>query len=188
MIAPPPVIEPPRAAIAYRHELTREARYVHGLLAPVPALAGQITQESSWNPDAKSKFADGLAQFTPKTAEWISGVYKELGPSAPLNPQWAMRAMIRYDKRLHDGVKVADTECDRWKFALSDYNGGSGRREARQRLSPSPGSYDVTGTINPGIAPSNQAENENYAPRVLYRWQPVFYGWGGGRVCAEAAR
>lgn len=181
--------EIPRNALRYRNELTREARFVYGLLAPVPMFGGQIHQESSWNPDAQSKFASGLAQFTPQTADWINGLYKlgdpATGKPLPTNPTWAIRALLRYDQRLRDSVGVASTDCDKWSFALSAYNGGMGRVQARQRLSKVPGDYTATRIINPGISVSNQAENENYPIRILYRWQPVYLPWGTVQVCKE---
>jgi soluble lytic murein transglycosylase-like protein len=173
----------PRAALLYRDMLISEARFAMGQAAPVALLGGQIHQESGYDPNARSSFASGLAQFTPQTADWISGVYKDLGPAMPTDPQWAIRALVRYDKRLYDGVRPADSDCDRWAFALSDYNGGAGRRLERQRRSPMPGNYAVTAIINPGIAQANQRENQDYPPRILYRWQPVYAAWGGLLHC-----
>lgn len=176
-------IEIPRVALQYQAQLTREARYAWGLDAPVAMLGAQIHQESSWNTQARSAFASGLAQFTPPTATWISGVFDSLGPPQPLDPSWAMRAMIAYDKRLHDAVRTWDTECDRWRFALSDYNGGTSRRIKRQSLSMQPGSWDLTGRINPGISLSNQLQNESYGPRIIFVLQPVYKNWTTAFVC-----
>lgn len=173
----------PRGALIYRSELTREARLVYGLNAPVAVFGAQIHQESSWNPDARSAFANGLAQFTPQTADWISGVYKQLGPAQPTNPGWAMRALLLYDKKLNDAVKLFDSTCDRWLFSLSDYNGGAGRRIRRQGLSLQPGNYSITGFINPGISESNQRENEGYGPKILRVLQPLYSSWGPGVEC-----
>lgn len=173
----------PRNALQYQAELTREARFVYGLVAPVATFAAQIHQESSWNPEARSAYANGLAQFTPQTADWISGVYKQLGPSAPSSPGWAMRALLLYDKKLNDAIKLYDTTCDRWLFSLSDYNGGAGRRIRRQSLSPKPGSYNVTGSINPGISENNQRENQSYGPKILFTLQPLYKPWGAGVNC-----
>lgn len=176
--------EPPRGALVYRATLIREARFEMGLDAPVAALGAQIHQESSWNPEARSAFASGLAQFTPSTAEWVSGLYSgTLGPAQPLNPAWALRALVIYDKRLLGAVKSFETPCDRFLFALSDYNGGAGRRVKRQALSPRPGSYAVTGYLNPGISPANQRENEGYGPKILLQLQPIYASWGPGVVC-----
>lgn len=176
----------PQEAYRYRRELIGNARAVWGLTAPVATFAAQIHQESTWKADARSRVgASGLAQFMPDTATWISGVYRdELGANQPLNPAWAMRALVRYDRFLYDRVRVADSQCDRMLFALSAYNGGAGRVNQRQRLSPDPGNYGVTGTINPGISEGNQLENESYGPRIVTRWQPLYIaaGWGIG-VC-----
>jgi len=176
-------LEIPREALQYRAQLTREARYAFGMDAPLALLPAQIHQESRFNPNAKSPFASGLAQFTPGTASWISGLYKSLGPAAPLDPTWAIRAMVTYDLHLHDGVRIADTECDTWLFALSDYNGGSGWRISRQAHSPKPGNWDVTGHLNPGISKANQRQNETYGPRIIFTLQPLYKEWTTTIVC-----
>jgi soluble lytic murein transglycosylase-like protein len=178
----------PRDAYRYQRELIGHARAVWGLSAPVSTFAGQIAQESAWVADARSRVgASGLAQFMPGTADWISGVYKaELGENKPLNPSWALRALVRYDRFLWERVKAADTDCDRMAYALSAYNGGEGRVRARQRMSAVPGAYAVTAYINPGIHPMNQRENERYAPAILLRWQPRYLSWGIGTDCAGA--
>ncbi len=173
----------PRAALAYQAQLIREARFAFGLDAPIPMLAAQIHQESHWNPQARSAYASGLAQFTPQTADWISGVYSSLGAAAPTDPAWALRAMMAYDKRLFDGVRPSDSECDRWRFSLSDYNGGPGRRINRQRISQQPGSWQVTALINPGISIANQKENQDYPIRIIDILQSLYVGWTGKKVC-----
>jgi soluble lytic murein transglycosylase-like protein len=175
--------EVPRAALHYQAQLTREARYAFGMDAPIAVLAGQVHQESAWNPNAKSPYASGLAQFTPGTATWISGINKSLGPAAPLDPAWALRAMVTYDKLLHDGEYRYDSECDRWLFSLSDYNGGNGWRISRQAHSSKPGSWAVTGYINPGISQQSQYENSSYGPRIIYTLQPIYEGWGTTTIC-----
>lgn len=173
----------PRDAMVYRDNLIREARFVLGLDAPVPMMAGQVHQESGWRAGAKSAYASGLTQFTPATARWIVEVFPALGSAAPLNPQWAIRAMVAYDNLLYKGQTQFASECDRWAFSLSDYNGGAGRRRARQRLSGSPEDFMTTSLINPGISEGNQRENQEYPRRILFRWQPVYAGWGGKKVC-----
>ncbi len=176
-------IEMPRAALQYQAQLTRESRFAFGMDGPVAMFGAQIHQESGFDPNAKSAFASGLAQFTPGTAAWISGLYKNLGPSAPLDPTWALRALVTYDKRLHDGIRTADTECDHWLYALSDYNGGSGWRISRQAHSSAPGDYFTTSTINPGITAANQRQNEEYPVRIVFLLQPIYNGWGTRGVC-----
>lgn len=119
-------IEMPRAALQYQAQLTREARYAFGMDGPIAMLGGQIHQESGYDPNAKSAFASGLAQFTPGTAAWIAGLYKDLGPASPLDPTWALRALVTYDKRLYDSAPFAKDDCNRWAYVLSSYNGGLG--------------------------------------------------------------
>lgn len=175
----------PVQAQRYRADLTRNAHAVWGLSAPIATFAAQIHQESGWNSNARSAYAGGLAQFTPATATWISGVYPhDLGDNQPYNPGWALRALVTYDRRLFGQVK-GESECDRMAFALSAYNGGLGYVYKRQKLSGSPGRcMGATCDINPGIAPSNQAENSHYPRAILLKWQPIYAQWGRGVACA----
>lgn len=174
----------PPDAEHYRRDLVRNARLVWGLDAPVATFAAQIHQESRYRADAESPAgALGLAQFMPATARWIAGAYPaELGTNEPLNPSWALRALVRYDRHLYERVRIYDTGCDRMLFTLSDYNGGAGWRIKRQRMSGNPGNYAVISRLNPGIHPANQRENEEYPRRIVYRWQPLYLSWGSG-VC-----
>ena len=99
--------------------------------------AAQLQAESSWRPTASSGVADGLAQFTPGTAAWISRAYPELGPPAPFSPRWALRALVIYDQHLFDRITGTATDCDRWGMVLVAYNGGGGWPQ-RDRLSAVP--------------------------------------------------
>ncbi|MBM4321600.1 MAG: lytic transglycosylase domain-containing protein, partial [Deltaproteobacteria bacterium] len=92
----------------------REAEARWGLGAPVSRFAAQLQAESSWRPTASSGVADGLAQFTPGTAAWISRAYPELGPPAPFSPRWALRALVLYDRHLFEAITGTATDCDRW--------------------------------------------------------------------------
>ncbi len=60
----------------YKPYLQQQARIVWGFDAPVMLFAAQIHQESAWRPDARSKDACGLTQFTPDTMEWIAEQYR----------------------------------------------------------------------------------------------------------------
>lgn len=174
----------PREALRYQRDLVGNARAVWGLNAPVATFAGQVHQESTWKANARSRTgAAGLAQFMPRTSDWISGLYSdELGANEPLNPAWALRALVRYDRYLYDRIGKWETDCDRVMFSLASYNGGLGWVNKRMAKSPRPGHYYTTAFINPGIAPSNQKENEEYAHRIVKRWQPLYLAWGLG-VC-----
>lgn len=176
---------PPRAAMMYRSELTRNARFVFGLDAPVALFGAQIEQESGWRPDVRSAYAGGLAQFTPGTAEWISGIYK-LGPAEPFNPSWALRAMVRYDALLLT-QNEASTPCDRWGFTLAAYNGGQGWVNRDRRLAASRGADPARwfGNVEQHSPRGAAAfrENRDYPRRILLKRQPRYANWGGVVDC-----
>lgn len=175
---------PPPASLEYKEDLVLEARAVWGFSAPIAAFAGQIQQESRWNPNAHSAFAAGLTQFTPGTATWIAGLYSaKLGTANIYNPQWAIRAQMLYMKRLWDGVSRFNNDCSRIQFAFSDYNGGTGWRMKRQARSPQPGNYAVTSRINPGIRPQFQIENQSYPFKIIFQHQKLYASWGGKMMC-----
>jgi len=168
----------PAASGAFRGIVVRESQFRFGIPAPVPVIAAQIHQESGWNPTAKSPVgAQGLMQFMPSTAAWATTA-GGFGTVDPLNPAWSIRAGVWYDRWLYERVKTYDSDCDRWHFTLSAYNGGLGYVYKRQRLSDDPGKYSLTGYVNPGITPTNQHENETYAPRILLRHQSIYQLWG----------
>lgn len=164
--------------VPYLEDVRTAAQFYYGVPAPVPMILGQIMQESGFDPTAKSGVgAQGLMQFMPATAQWAAKA-GGFGMSAPLDPSWSIRAGVWYDRWLYDRVKLYDTVCDRWQFTLSGYNGGERWRMKRQELSKNPGSFKVTGPINPGIANSSQEENEAYALRIVFHHQPKYSKYG----------
>ncbi len=170
----------PANAIKYRATLTREAQQVWGLNAPVPVFAAQIQQESAWRTDALSRVgAQGMAQFMPATAKWWCDLNKlSLLDCQPNNPQWAMRALVGYDKWLHDRV-WGDSEYDRLHAALRGYNGGLGHwmREAAVAQSRKRTLIDAAcGKARRHII--HCKENLSYPKRILNVYQPRYYGWG----------
>ncbi len=171
----------PREAERYRRDLTANARLVWGLQAPVASLAAQVHQESGWRPDAKSKFANGLAQFTPATADWIDDLYPELGPAQPFNPAWALRALVRYDRHLWERVKAA-TGCDRMAFALAAYNGGLGwiNREKREAALRGLDSMLWWRNVESICLRADWAcrENRDYPKRILQLLERRYSSWG----------
>ncbi|MCS6516232.1 lytic transglycosylase domain-containing protein [Burkholderia pseudomallei] len=173
----------PADAARYKLELRRQAQLVWGLNAPISSFAAQIHQESRWRVDANSPVgAQGLAQIMPSTATWLGGLYAGLRNTDPLNPTWALRALVSYDKWLYDRVKAANP-CERMAFALSGYNGGLGWVYKRKKLSNEPlYCFAKTCEINPGVTPSNQRENAEYPRRILRRHEPLYVraGWGIG--------
>lgn len=187
MTAAAAAVEPPRAALPYRATLTREAHFVWGLNAPLPLFAAQIHQESAWQPRARSAYAAGLAQFTPDTADWMARRYPELGGADVYNPQWAMRALLRYDHWLYQQLDGAD-DCEHWAFVLSAYNGGLGwvqrdRRKAGQLGLQPRRWFGSVETVNAGRAGWAFKENRSYPRGILLQLQPRYLGWGPAIVC-----
>ena len=177
----------PKAALQYRSELTRNARVVWGLNAPVASFAAQVHQESAWRPGAVSKVgAAGLAQFMPATSTWISGLYPELATNEPFNPSWALRALVNYDAWLHARVK-ASNPCNRMAFTLSAYNGGLGWVNRDKTLASGKGLdplvwFDSVERVNAGRSAANWRENRGYPKRILQTLEPAYVaaGWGQG--------
>ncbi len=173
----------PSDANQHKRHLRQQAHLIWGIDAPVATFAGQIHQESRWRPNAVSRVgAEGLAQFMPATAVWISGIYPDLADNAPTNPTWAIRALLRYDKYLHDRV-AGSTPCERMGFSLAGYNGGLGWVIKRKARSDKPlQCFSATCDINPGITPANQRENADYPRRILFQHEPLYVkaGWGRG--------
>ena len=186
----PALAEVPRDALRYQRDLTRHARAVWGLDAPVATFAAQIHQESRWRADARSPVgAQGIAQFMPATASWISGVYR-WGEAQPYNPGWAMRALVTYDRWLWDRVRAAE-HCSRMAMSLSAYNGGLGWVYRDQKLAASRALnpavwFGQVEKVNAGRSAANIAENRSYPRLILLKWQPVYAGWGKAVKCGEA--
>jgi soluble lytic murein transglycosylase-like protein len=192
-VCAPAFAQVPASAERYRRELTRIAQQEMGLAAPVALFAAQIHQESSWRSTAKSPYAQGLTQFTPATAKWISDIYPDLGPAAPYSPSWAMRAMLRYDLHIFARVKPWHArdipQCDKWAFTLSGYNGGPGwiTKDRRQADAASVYSERWWGSVEHYSNRSAAAfkENRHYVNRILNDLEPRYIaaGWSGVSAC-----
>lgn len=172
--------EAPRAALAYRADLTRVAHSTWGLNAPVPVFAAQVNQESGWNPQALSKVgAQGLAQFMPATAQWWCQLNKlSLIDCQPTNPTWALRALVGYDKWLYDRVH-GGTEYDRLWAALRAYNGGLGHWQLEAKIAGGYARKDVDSACGKAKRhPSHCPENLGYPKRILDELQRRYASWG----------
>lgn len=184
----------PRAAQQYRAQLTREARAVWGMDAPVSTFAAQIHTESNWRNDTVSGAgAQGLAQFMPATAKWLPTVAPETGTPAPFNPAWSLRACVTYDKWLHDRLRpmraASLAVCDRMAFTLSAYNGGIGwvgkdrAQAARTGRDPDRWAGHVA-DVNAGRSKSAIRENRRYVTLIFQRQSAYLAaGWGPGVSC-----
>jgi hypothetical protein len=172
----------------WKWELTRQARLVWGLDAPIGTFAAQIHQESGWKHNAQSPVgAQGMAQFMPKTADWIAEEYpEELGFNDPLNPVWAIRALIRFDRWIWDRVSAVN-DCERMAKVMSGYNGGlrmlERETEKAKSLRLDPERWwghvrSVTGVR----ADWAWQENRTYVDRILLEIEDRYRdaGWGRG--------
>lgn len=179
----------PPAALKYRADLMREAQFIFGLGAPVPALAAQIEQESGWRPGITAwDNGRGLAQFMDPTAEWAADRFQDLGQADPYNPRWAMRAMVRLDDWNLRRVS-GETACDSWGAGLKAYNAGLGFVQRAQRRSQAPGRwFGVTEHINAGQSAQNFEYSRLYARWILLKRQPNYAGWGARVDCHGVAR
>jgi len=180
----------PSDAMRYKRELIRVSHAQWGLNAPIATFAAQIHQESKWKADARSHVgAQGLAQFMPGTSKWIANIYpKQLGSNQPYNPTWALQALVTYNHWHYQRITAA-SECDRWAFVLSAYNGGLGWVQRDRKKATAQGLdaslyWDVVEYINAGRSAANFKENRGYPDRIINRWQPEYQtaGWGSG-VC-----
>ncbi|UPG87011.1 transglycosylase SLT domain-containing protein [Luteibacter aegosomatis] len=181
---------PSPAAKSWQRTVQREAHAVWGITAPVSAFGAQIEQESAWRPNARSPYAGGLAQFTADTASDMARWYPELGPADPYDPRWAIRALVRYDYRLYNGVLGARSECDHWAMTLSAYNGGAGWLSRDRALCSRVSACDPSRWWGHVERQSQRAswaltENRAYPSRILLTLQAPYAaaGWAGQAVC-----
>lgn len=176
--------QPPRDSLQYRSEVIRTARAEWGLSAPVADFAAQLHQESHWRPGAVSPVgAQGLAQFMPATAEWISALMPVLASREPFNPSWAIRALVSYDRWLWQRISV-DHPCERMAMTLSAYNGGLGWVNRDRRLATRNGLdadtwFGATEQVNAGRSAAAWRENRHYPRRILHELAPRYLSWGG---------
>lgn len=182
----------PRLARQHQRDLTLFAQREFGLGAPVALLAGQVHQESAWREDVatglvrSSAGAEGLTQFMPATAKWISERYSDLGPAEPFNPLWSLRAMVRYDRHLYDR-SMGHTPCDQWHWTLRSYNGGEGHLKTEganaQDINDRQALADACGTARRSVR--HCPENLGYPKRITERWEPLYLsaGWRGSATC-----
>lgn len=182
VLASPAAGQIPPDAAQYRRPLTGQARQVWGLDAPIATFAAQIHQESAWRPDARSKYAGGLAQFTPDTADWIGSLYPELTRGDVMNPAWALSALVRYDKFLWGKNDGAETGCDRMAFALVAYNGGQGNVQREKNLArlagKAPGRWWGSVELYCQRRPDACTESRGYPRRILRVLEPNYARWG----------
>lgn len=186
----------PEVSATYRVPLERAAGEYFGLNAPTSRLAAQIHQESRWRPSAASKYAQGLAQFTPSTAAWLPNICDTLQGFDRWDAMQSIRAISCYDawllKRVKPLGKTELTQCSAWAFALRGYNGGEGWmvRERRMALAVNQDANDWI-RVESFRARATWAHKENitYPKRILLNIEPFYRkaGWPGLSLCKESA-
>lgn len=189
----------PDAAWQHQRLLIRSSLADFGTDQYTAAFAAQVAQESAWRGSARSKYADGWAQFTPDTAEWVSSTFaRDLGIARPLEANWALPAMVRYMAWIFNRIEHVEPLCDHWSMALSGYNGGPGWVERDRNLcrlvEHRPGGncnsnrwwghVENTSTRAEGAF----VENREYPRRILFHHLPRYLaaGYRGENICPEA--
>lgn len=178
----------PQASFLHRVKMQREVIARFGADDPLARIAGQVHTESRWNPSARSKYAEGMAQFTPATSRWLESVCPEIGPPDPWSPDWSVRAVVCYDAWLYARVS-GDTACDSWAFTLSAYNGGLGWVVRDQKRAAEHGADPQRwfGQVEQYSPRAQWAlkENRAYVNRILTVAEPAYLaaGWPGKAVC-----
>lgn len=166
----------PFLAYKLRPTVIREVRFWWSMSEKTSTFHAQIHQESRWITDAKSPVgASGLAQFMPATSDWISHLYpKELGENQPLDPRWAIRALVTYDKWLY--IRINSDE--KWPMTLSSYNGGKTWLERDQTLTEQNGLNKRKWWGNVELFSKRSLlafrENREYPRRILLVIKPVY--------------
>jgi soluble lytic murein transglycosylase-like protein len=166
-------------SLPYRSMLVREAQAVYGPDAPAPMFAGQIRQESSWRPGVTAwDNGRGMAQFMDGTTKQVSDLFPELGPAAPYDPRWAIRAMVRYDGWIYKRLQGKDP-CHRWGAAMKGYNAGPGYVQQAQAKSKYPGIwFGVTEFVPTRQSATNFEYSRTYPHKILFKHQPLYAGLG----------
>jgi len=192
-----PPFTPPPLAQAFKKDLLRVWQVYFQQSQPAAIGFAQVHQESRWKPEARSGVgASGLAQFMPPTAKWIHSLLpadvRAACPSTsgcPLDPRWALQAMVRFDRLLWDAAIWARPDRERQAAMLSAYNGG-GRHLTNERAAcaehpdcdPSRYFKNIERYCGArGRAVWACAENKMYPEVILDRWTPLYAKWLGPR-------
>jgi len=188
---PVPALDPgfpiPRQAATHRNYLIQSARYYWGLEADLGLFFGQVHQESRFDESAASRFASGIAQFTPATAADMQKLYPadlqvlcDAVTGCPGDPKWALRAMLLYDRQIWTGYRFAGGD-DRMGWMLAAYNGGAGNLN-RERAQTNRQGLDQDRwfeNVETVCLRSVDAcvENRDYPRKILFKWRPGYRIW-----------
>lgn len=172
-------------AAKYRAQLTREVHATWGLKGDVAVFSAQITQESGWNPNAKSSVgAMGLGQVMPATAVWLSKTYpKDLAQPSPYDAGWNIRALVKYDFWLYQRLGTyQEGSQNRIAASLASYNAGLGWiLKASKNAAGCDKSlwWDCAENTVDARTAANRKQSRDYPRRILLVYYPRFKaaGW-----------
>jgi len=165
----------PLRAHRYRSDLRKEVIRIWGINQDRAVFAAQIHQESAWRPEARSKYASGLGQFTPATEGDMNRWYPELRDmGGALNPRWAIRGLVLYDRRLYGQFNKFDSENDHWCAVLHAYNAGPGSLQRELRACHTPTIYASIPCLR---NPQACAETAGYVRRIVHVLKPLYEGF-----------
>jgi len=185
----------PREAAKWRPVLLQEVRRGFGATQHPDTFFGQVHQESRWDAEARSKYAIGIAQFTPGTARDMqrSKALAELckdPAGCPTDPRWGLRALVLLDKDLFGNLSEVPSNRERLAMMLVGYNGGA-RWVVRERRACAAGrdklGHEVTpcdnrqwfGHVERTCLRAEWActESRGYPRLILDKWAPVYHDW-----------
>jgi soluble lytic murein transglycosylase-like protein len=192
--SPEPVIPP--GAVKYRAFLMQAWQH-YFQLAQQPAIGfGQVHQESRFDCAAVSPGGSrGCAQFMPATAEWINKMLpaevRARCPSAsgcPMDPRWALAALVEYDWWLWSRATWAAGDRERWAFTLTQYNGGGTVTGAERKACADSRGCDPKRYFDnverfcgaAGRSAASCKENREYPKIILDHWRPMYQRWLSG--------
>jgi soluble lytic murein transglycosylase-like protein len=156
----------PRIAYKYRSDLIRTSRFAFGINAPSATFGAQIHAESNYRTGARSRAgALGMAQFMPRTADWMAKRHKDLRPVNVLSPTWSMLALAQYNKFHYDRIGPRFDQCQRLKLTLASYNAGFS--VLKRKKWPKETTY--------------------YVKRIIYQLEPLYEAasFGPGSTCTR---
>jgi len=131
----------------------------------------------------------------PATAEWINKMLpaevRARCPSAsgcPMDPRWALAALVEYDWWLWSRAAWAAGDRERWAFTLTQYNGGGTVTGAERKACADSRGCDPKRYFDnverfrgaAGRSAASCKENREYPKIILDHWRPMYQGWLSG--------
>ncbi|WP_314416145.1 C40 family peptidase [Streptomyces kroppenstedtii] len=154
-------------------------------------LAALLTQESGFNPDAKSPVgAEGIAQFMPSTWEKHGIDGNSDGKRDVRDPEDAIPSSAKYLCAIADDVK--DVPGDKQNNMLAAYNAGSGAVRKYGGVPPYKETQNYVRSISALADQSTDGKSATakqgaIAANAAYGMIDTPYSWGGGSASGPSA-